>query len=301
MNALEQLRSILYLLSTYLPGHLVQEKMNHPVPGIVKGQVISGSLLFSDVSGFTALSEKLETLGPQGAERMTQLMNDYFTTMLEILSWSGGVLIKFAGDAMLVYFPAQENNSQSEWAVRAGLRMLRAMPAFSEIPTPSGKVALKMKIGVATGEFLAASVGDVDRMEYVILGDPVTQTMNAEGNAVAGQLVADEETVNNLSDKFSTQEIKKGFFLAEYPDNKLDDFELRAERRRARGAVPWSANQEDIQAQMEIALKQIEALRPFLASELVARSVANVALKANSVQQPSCSVISSALNPYCAF
>lgn len=276
VNALEQLRSLLYLFSTYLPGHLVQEKMNHPVPGIVKGQIISGSLLFSDVSGFTALSEKLEALGPQGAERMTTLMNEYFTKMLEILSWSGGILIKFAGDAMLVYFPAQENNAESEWAVRAGLRMLRAMPSFSDIQTPSGKVELKMKIGIASGEFLAAAVGDAERMEYVILGNPVMQTMNAEGSATAGQLVADRATVGRLGSKFRSDEIKNAFYLVTYPDEELDDFELRAERRRARGAIPWSASPQSTVVQMEVALKQIEALKPFLAYELVERIIFNV-------------------------
>lgn len=276
INALDQLRSVLYLISTYLPAHLVQEKMEHPVPGIVKGGLISGSLLFSDVSGFTALSEKLEALGPKGAERMTILMNQYFTTMLEILSWSGGILIKFAGDAMLAYFPAQENGSESEWAVRAGIRMIRAMPAFADIETPSGKVSLKMKIGIATGEFLAASVGDAERMEYVIIGEPVIRTMNAEGNAIAGQLVADRATKEQLGQAFSTEEIKKEYFLINYLEEHLDDFELRAERRRARGSIPWSANPQTLLAQMEIALKQIEALKPFLAYELIERIIVNV-------------------------
>jgi len=130
LNALERLRSILHLLSTYLPAHLVQEKMRRPAPGQARGQMLAGSLLFSDVSGFTALSEQLAAL-EDGAEQLTDLMNRYFERMLTILSWSGGILLKFAGDALLVYFPQQEKDEQARWAVRAGQRMIEAMADFA--------------------------------------------------------------------------------------------------------------------------------------------------------------------------
>jgi class 3 adenylate cyclase len=115
LSALDRLRSVLYLLSTYLPSHLVQEKMHRPVPGLVRGQLLNGTLLFADVSGFTALSERLAVLGQEGAERLTDLMNRYFSTMLEVLSWSGGILLKFAGDA------SQSKGRANKSAGRCGL------------------------------------------------------------------------------------------------------------------------------------------------------------------------------------
>jgi class 3 adenylate cyclase len=57
------MRSVLYLLATFLPRHLVQEKMRRPSAGLVRGEMLEGTLLFSDVSGFTALSERLQELG----------------------------------------------------------------------------------------------------------------------------------------------------------------------------------------------------------------------------------------------
>ena len=136
LNALERLRSILYLLSTYLPAHLAQEKMRRPVAGQVRGQWLAGSLLFADVSGFTALSERLAGLGQEGTEQLTRAINDYFSAMLDILAQSGGILLKFAGDALLAYFPEQADGEQARWAVRAGQRMMAAMAAFAAIPTP---------------------------------------------------------------------------------------------------------------------------------------------------------------------
>lgn len=281
MNALERVRSVLYLLSTFLPAHLVQEKMRRPVPGLVSGQTLRGTLLFSDVSGFTALSERLAGLGAEGAERLTSIMNDYFAAMLEILAWSGGTLLKFAGDATLVYFPEQDKGQQAEWAVRAGQRMLRGMARFSAITTPVEKVRLTMKIGVASGEFLAASIGSADRMEYAVLGPAVALTMAAEGAATAaGQLLVDRATRACLGPAFKCKEHTAGTAggyaqVLSDDDSPLDDFEIRAETRRARGAIPWSASPHAILAQIEVALRQVQALRPYLAEELAEQIFAN--------------------------
>ncbi|MEW5871922.1 MAG: adenylate/guanylate cyclase domain-containing protein [Chloroflexota bacterium] len=275
LNALERVRSVLYLLSTFLPRNLVQEKMNRPYPGRVEGQMLRGSLLFSDVSGFTALSERLAVLGPEGAEQLTAMMNQYFAAMLEILSWSGGILIKFAGDAMLVYFPEQEENEHARWAMRAGQRMLRAMADFARIETPSGVVGLKMKIGLASGEFLAASVGSEKRMEYFVLGQAVGDTMAAEGlTRRGGQMVVNALTTEALDENYSSTPLKGGFCLVRLREKEaLGDFEIKAETRRARGAIPWSATPRALLTQTEVALRQVQALRPYLAPELAERII----------------------------
>jgi class 3 adenylate cyclase/tetratricopeptide (TPR) repeat protein len=275
INALERVRSVLYMISTFLPRHLVQEKLRRPHAGQAKGQILNGAMLFSDVSGFTALSERLAAYGPEGAERLTAMMNHYFATMLEILARSGGILLKFAGDATLVYFPEQEANAHNNWALRASQRMLRAMSDFARIETPDGLVELRMKIGLASGEFLAASVGHERRMEYIVLGQAVTETMTAEGKTTGGsQLVINQIMRDHLSSSFSVSDLKDGFYLlTENVPETLDDFEIKAEERRARGAIPWDASPHAILAQIQVALRQIQALTPYLAPELVERLV----------------------------
>jgi class 3 adenylate cyclase/tetratricopeptide (TPR) repeat protein len=275
LNALDRLRSLLYVVSTYLPSHLVQEKMRRPAAGVVRGQYLEGSLLFSDVSGFTALSERLAVLGTEGAERLTDMMNRYFGEMLDILAWSGGILLKFAGDATLVYFPQQENGEQARSAVRAGQRMLRAMSNYSAIETPLGTVGLKMKIGISTGRFLGASIGSAERMEYVVFGEAVARTMAAEGAAEAGLVVIDERTAACHDPATLTPRPTTGFFAAAPgSEEKLDDFEIKAESRRARGAIAFNASPHAITTQMDIAMRQIKALVPFLAAELVESIIA---------------------------
>jgi class 3 adenylate cyclase/tetratricopeptide (TPR) repeat protein len=274
INALERLNSLLYTISTYLPAGLVQEKLSRPVPGLVSSKMLSGCLLFSDVSGFTALSERLAALGPQGAEHLTGFINQYFTTMIDIISWSNGSLLKFAGDATLIFFPEQENGVHAQWAARAGLRMLRAMSAFSNISTPLGPVSLSMKLGLAAGPFLAASVGSARRMEYGLIGSTVSQTLQAEGCASPGQMAANQLAADLLRDTYPMSEVKPGFFLVKPgADVALDEFEIRPEKRRARGSMSWDASIDDLKNEIETVLQKIQSLTPYLASELLDRII----------------------------
>jgi class 3 adenylate cyclase len=276
INALERVRSVQYLLSTFLPRTLVQEKMRQPFPGRVKGQTQSGTLLFSDVSGFTALSEKLAGLGPEGAELLTARMNAYFAVMLDILAEADGVLLKFAGDALLAHFPADEADTQARHAgraLRAAQRMLQAMRGFAQIETPNGAVRLKMKIGLASGDFLAASVGTEQRMEYIVIGSAISDTMAAEGYTTAGgQIVLNPACAQALPEpRPALKRLRSGFFLLEpaaTSEAEQADFELHTETRRMRGGIPLDAAPHAIVAEMQLLGKKIEALRPYLAPEL---------------------------------
>ena len=76
--------------------------MANPEVGRVRGEYWEGSVLFADLSGFTALSERLSALGKQGAEEITTIVNDLFGALLEDVERYGGILLKFGGDAMTV-------------------------------------------------------------------------------------------------------------------------------------------------------------------------------------------------------
>jgi class 3 adenylate cyclase/tetratricopeptide (TPR) repeat protein len=276
-NAIERLQSLHYTISTYLPANLVQEKTKTPGYESANGKLLKGCLLFSDVSGFTALSERLAVLGPKGAEHLTGVINRYFTAMIGILSQSNGTLLKFAGDATLVYFPEQADGVHVQWAARAGLRMMRAMQDFADLPTPLGTTtSITMKVGLSAGTFLAASVGSEKRMEYVLIGPTVSQTLQAEGCTTPGDIVANQTAADFLSSTYSMTEVKPGFYLLNPGEQKtLDEYEIsQTQRRKARGsAVQWDASPEEIKSQINEKLNQIKALTPYLASELVERII----------------------------
>jgi len=277
LAVLTHLRSVRHLLSTYIPAHLAQEKAHRPIAGEVYGRWLDGSLLFSDVSGFTALSEHLANQGQEGTEQLTLAINRYFERMLDILSASGGVLLKFAGDALLAYFPAYRAGEQARWAVRAARRMMQAMNDFAVIPTPMGAVSLKMKIGISSGAFAALSVGSAKRMEYVVLGPPVARAMGAEGASTAGQIVGDGATASQLPPT-AWNDLGNGFFvLQETAEMPLDDYEIRAETQRTRAAEGWHFSPVEMATDMQLLIDQIRAISPYLPQELVERIIKTAA------------------------
>ena len=194
---LSQLRApltpLLALVATYLPRHLVRTELHHldrPTAPI-GGEFLRGALAFADISGFTALSEKLSVLGREGAEQVTDIVNRYFRRMLGIVFDYGGDVFKFGGDALLIYFPDRE---ASPWpgaasALTASWHMQQAMTELAEVKTSLGTFPLRMKIGLNTGAFFTGRLGTPDDRHFMVAGDNVNATARAESLSVAGQIL----------------------------------------------------------------------------------------------------------------
>lgn len=284
--ALNHLRSYLYLLSTYLPRHVVAQYRPHlaydGAPDELfasgseqKGSEMTGTLLFSDVSGFTQLSEKLARHGPDGIERLTTHLNAYFSRMLDILAQSNGVLLKFAGDALLVHFPALPENDQAAEAIRTAWRMMDALETISEADPASttsfdgSGFTLRMKIGVATGSFHAVNAGTEQRREYIVLGEAVTRTMAAEGHAIAGQVVVDTATRSTFTDAAYEQITSEFFSATRLPSIEIGEYEIRAQtNRRGRSTAAWMGDSAQMQLEIAILNTRIQELSTYLPEEL---------------------------------
>ena len=171
---LAHLNALLDTVITYLPRHLVRAELASNAP-LVGGAFLDGALLFADISGFTAMSEQLATLGKEGAEQITALVNHYFDAMLTVIFAHGGDLLKFGGDALLAIFP-DSRDAGSASALQAAWAMQEAMAAFRQVRTSLGIFPLKMKIGIHAGEIFAARVGTTDERELVVTGPTVNAT-----------------------------------------------------------------------------------------------------------------------------
>ncbi len=109
--AIRRLNSLHQAVSSFLPQYIAEnETLYHQDYGDLR----PGTFMFADVSGFTALSEKLQREGgSEGIEILTEVINDFFARMLEILAKSNGQLLKFAGDALLIFFPGDGRNRRN--------------------------------------------------------------------------------------------------------------------------------------------------------------------------------------------
>ncbi|HKZ85152.1 MAG TPA: adenylate/guanylate cyclase domain-containing protein [Anaerolineae bacterium] len=206
----ESLERLLGALTTYLPRHLLHELMLRPEPGRAHGAFLSSTVLFADVSGFTAMSERLTALGREGAETLTGVINDYFTTMSDIAAQLGGDLMLFGGDAMLLLFDGVDHALR---ACHAAWRMQRAMrERFAEVETVLGAFPLRMAVGLGSGSVFATALGSADSMHYAVMGPALIAMGHAESLAGAGRIIMDGSTRLLAGDLAVGAEGDSGFF-----------------------------------------------------------------------------------------
>jgi class 3 adenylate cyclase len=119
-------------------------------------RTIDGSMVFVDVSGFTTMSERLARHGKVGAEEVTELIDGTFTSLLREAYAFGGSLLKFGGDALLLFFSGDDHPSRAVAAAHGMRAELRRIGTFQ---TTAGKVTLRMSAGAHTGTFHFFLVG----------------------------------------------------------------------------------------------------------------------------------------------
>ncbi len=194
----DHLDHLLDTVITYLPRHLVQTELAPGNVPSVGGAFLDGALLLADISGFTPLSERLSTLGSEGAEQITNLVNRYLSAMLEVLFAHGGDLLKFGGDGLLAFFPGQANGSAN--ALQAAWAMQEAMTAFRQVKTTLGIFPLQMKIGLHAGPVFTARVGTAVEREFIVTGPTVNATARVGGLASAEQILISPTVYRRVQD-----------------------------------------------------------------------------------------------------
>jgi len=175
-----------------------------------EGRTLQAAALFSDASGFTALTEKLAQQA-NGAEKMCKIMNAFLTQMISIIDAFGGDVIKFAGDALLVVFPLDEAGlgrpgtfaSMREATIKAAAcacRLNQSMHQYKAFEDEMLTYTLSLHIGVGCGTLTALHLGGVfNRWEFVLSGPPIAQVATAEPLAVSGETCCSPEAWEHVS------------------------------------------------------------------------------------------------------
>lgn len=146
------------------------------------------TVMFADVSGFSGLTEKLTRQGPTGVETLTHLINDYFGRMVDIITAHGGEVIRFAGDALLVLWPA--TTEPLEETTRRAAQCALAIQQHLDAYKIEGNGQLTLRMGIGAGEVMETHVGGIrGRWEMFFAGDPLAQMSAAERQAQPGEIV----------------------------------------------------------------------------------------------------------------
>jgi class 3 adenylate cyclase len=272
----KHLRTLRHILQDYTSPRI---SINKPKPGDVKTEWQYGSMMFTDLAGFTRLMEANSVKGREGAADLLKQLTKYFSSMIAVISKSGGDLVEFTGDALLVVFPKTEKNDDTLRAVRAGLRMQRAMREFLEIETPSGIVNLKMRIGIHTGRFLTADIGTPRRMEHVLLGSDVHQAKLTESNGVNERVNLSQQAYEQVSSHFHFENGKPGYHLVndDLTEDELGEYEITPLGRRMASSVLLTREKDEVVEQITSLLSSIEPMASYIPSSVLSLLVESAA------------------------
>lgn len=152
----------------YVSSQIVDEIVKSSQPVKVTGERRNVTILMSDIRGFTPLSERMEP------ERLVAFLNSYFGAMIDIILANEGTLDKFMGDAVLALFGApMPHSDDSLRAVRVALAMQEKLSDLNQHWTEEGEPAIRIGIGISTGEVVVGNIGSTRRLEYTAIGQDV--------------------------------------------------------------------------------------------------------------------------------
>ena len=161
-------------LSRYMdPG--IADRMIASGGEMLGGKSVLATILFSDVRGFTTITEQL------GAQGTVALLNEYFTLMMECIQREGGMLDKFIGDAIMAAFGIPVgHDDDADRAVRTSIAMLKDLGEWNRGRINEGKMPVDIGIGLNTDHVVSGNIGSKKQMNYTIIGDGVNLSARLE-------------------------------------------------------------------------------------------------------------------------
>ncbi len=175
--------------SRFMPEYVVKQLLENPNSFRLGGVNQVVTVLFADIRGFTAFSEK------EKPEKVVGLLNRYFSVMTEIIFEHGGTLDKYIGDGLMAIFGAPTATEEDALnAVKAAVTMQKRLEQLNSELTAEGYGQISVGIGLHTGEATIGYIGSDRRSEYTAIGDTVNLASRLESNAIGGQILMSEAT-----------------------------------------------------------------------------------------------------------
>ncbi len=210
---------MLETLASYVPKIITHHLSTHP-GGVAKpfSETHQAATLFADISGFTPLTERLAKAGPDGAERLANILNDYFGKLITLVNEYGGDIVKFAGDALLAIWPTTLHqkplNDLIALATQCAIKAQTELQAYKS----DSDLRLALRIGIGVGEVLNVHLGgEHNRWEFFVTGNGIMQASEAEKMAPPGKVAISPEAWDMIQDRFHSTPIEHDFREVQSP------------------------------------------------------------------------------------
>lgn len=191
--------------SSYLSGDLLSQLIANPDSLKLGGEKKELTILFSDIRGFTTLSESMSP------EKLIEILNRYFTPMTQSVLDYGGMLDKYIGDAVMAFFNAPVDvKNHADAACYSALSMIEKLDKLNEVFMGEGLHPIRIGIGLNTAEVIVGNIGSDAKKDYTVIGDGVNLASRVEGltKNYTVQILITEFTVARLVDSFIYREIE---------------------------------------------------------------------------------------------
>lgn len=191
---------------TYLSPDLVAQLQRQPELLQLGGDSRELSIMFTDVRGFTSISEHYGA----DVQGLTKIMNRYMTAMTKKILENKGTLDKYIGDAQMAFWNAPLNDgNHAKNAVRTALQMMESLDEFNKEVVAEGVPAFGMGLGINTGVVVVGNMGSVQRFDYTCLGDSVNLASRLESQSknYGVRIVLGPETAKQVQDEYTVFEM----------------------------------------------------------------------------------------------
>jgi len=188
----------------YVSSSVVNEMLKDPSKLKLGGDKKELSVLFSDIRGFTTISEKLTP------EDLIHILNEYLTVMTDVVFKYDGTLDKYMGDALMAIYGAPlEQPDHPYRACASALDMLKELEKLNEKWIQEGKKPLDVGIGINTGMMMVGNMGSEQRFDYTVMGDAVNLGSRLEGanKEYKTNILISDETYKRVKDDFVCMEL----------------------------------------------------------------------------------------------
>ncbi|HQR03986.1 MAG: adenylate/guanylate cyclase domain-containing protein [Proteobacteria bacterium] len=199
-------RQLTGLFGQYVPPELVEEMSRDPENYSMAGRKADLTVLFSDVRGFTTISEGLEP------DQLANLMNEYLGAMTKVIRHNRGTLDKYIGDAIMAFWGAPVDDAEhARHAVVTAMEMQAALVDLNRILVAKGWPELKIGVGVNTGVMTVGDMGSPVRQSYTVMGDAVNLGSRLEGitKQYGVGIIIGEQTREAIRNEFLCRELDR--------------------------------------------------------------------------------------------
>jgi len=182
----------------FMPEYVVKQMLENPDSFKLGGVNQTVTILFADIRGFTAFSER------ENPEKVVGLLNRYFTAMSEIIFAHGGTLDKYIGDGLMAIFGAPTATPEdAKNALKTAVTMQRRLATLNKELEAENLTRINVGIGLHTGVATIGYIGSEQRSEYTAIGDTVNLASRLESSARGEQILVSEATVQAGGDSFT--------------------------------------------------------------------------------------------------